>query len=37
MRVNGIIIKPMAMEFTLTKKELGTKGTGRMISSMAKE
>ena len=36
MKVNGITIKPMAMEFTLTKRERDTKATGKMINSMGR-
>ena len=36
MRANGITIKPMVMEFTLTRKVLDMKVFGEMINSMAK-
>lgn len=36
-KVSGIIIKPMATESTLTKRELDMKVTGKTISSMDRE
>ena len=36
MKVSGIIIKPMAMEFTLIRRELAMKATGETINNMVK-